>query len=428
MESKLSKRKAVYMALSVLVAVIIWIFVDVSEGRIVTTEANDVPVEFTGETGLTDRGLMRLDEGSDTTVSLELQGTRWDIAKLDKSQLRVQVDLSGVTTTGVQRLSYSIRYPVGYPTKKISLSDASTYMVKVNIGELNSKEIEVRPEYVGSVAEGCTAGELVLSPSTLEIRGQAEDIDDISYAQVTINLDNADSTVSELLDYVFYDENGNVVENSGIHASADKIQATLPVNITKELPLTIDFVEAPGASKDNLDWKITPEKITVYGDAEKLRKIDSISLGEFELEDLGSSNSYNYTIPIPDGCENLSGVTWAELKVSFVDMITASLPAVSFVCENVPEGKHAEVLTEELMVSIFGTSADVTAVSSEDILVVADLSGFSAAAGNYTVSARVLVETSGDVGVSGTYQVRVNIQDPAQEEEEESQIDTGETP
>ena len=143
MESKLSKRKAVYMALSVLVAVIIWIFVDVSAGRIVTTEANDVPVEFTGETGLTDRGLMRLDEGSDTTVSLELQGTRWDIAKLDKSQLRVQVDLSGVITTGVQRLSYSIRYPVGYPTKKISLSDASTYMVKVNIGELNSKEIEV---------------------------------------------------------------------------------------------------------------------------------------------------------------------------------------------------------------------------------------------------------------------------------------------
>ena len=97
MENKLSKRKAVYMALSVLVAVIIWIFVDVSAGRIVTTEANAVPVEFTGETGLTDRGLMRLEEGTDTTVSLELQGTRWDIAKLDKSQLRVQVDLSGVT-------------------------------------------------------------------------------------------------------------------------------------------------------------------------------------------------------------------------------------------------------------------------------------------------------------------------------------------
>ena len=235
MENKLSKRKAVYMALSVRVAVIIWIFVDVSAGRIVTTEANAVPVEFTGETGLTDRGLMRLEEGTDTTVSLELQGTRWDIAKLDKSQLRVQVDLSGVTATGVQRLSYSIRYPVGYPAKKISLSDASSYMVKVNIGELNSKEIEVRPEYVGSVAEGCTAGELVLSPSTLEIRGQTEDIDRVSYAQVTINLDNADSTVSELLDYKLYDEYGNLVESDDIYASADMIQATLPVNITAVL-------------------------------------------------------------------------------------------------------------------------------------------------------------------------------------------------
>ena len=109
-------------------------------------------------------------------------------------------------------------------------------------------------------------------------------------------------------------------------------------------------------------------------------------------------------------------------------MTSASLPAISFVCENVPEGKRAEVLTEEFLVSIFGTSADVAAVTSEDILVVADLSGFSAAAGAYTVPARVLVETSGDVGVSGTYQVRVNIQELTQDEEEESQIDTGETP
>lgn len=430
MENKQNKRKAVYMALSVLVAVIIWIFVDVSAGRTVTVEVENVPIEFVWETTLTDRGLMVLDEGTDTSVSsVTLQGTRWNIGKLDKSQLRVQVDLSGVTTTGVQRLSCTIRYPQGYPTGLLQHVDSSTYMVKVNIGELNSKEIEIRPVYVGSVAEGCTAGELVLSPSTLEIRGQAEDIDPVSYAQVTINLDNADSTVSELLDYQLYDENDVLIENAGIHTSAEKVQVTLPVNTAKELELTINFVEAPGASVDNLDWEITPKRITVYGDAEKLRKIDSISLGEFHLADLGSSNSYNYTIPIPEGCENLSGITWAELRASFVDMTSASVPAVSFVCENVPEGKRAEVLTEELLVSIFGTSADVAAVTSEDILVVADLSGFSAAAGSYTVPARVLVETSGDVGVSGTYQVRVNIQDPSQEtEEEEPPIDTGETP
>lgn len=419
MKSKMSKRKSLYMALSILVAVVIWIYVDVSNDRVVTKEFKDIPIEFTYEdTVLADRGLMRLEEGTDTSLSVTLEGTRWNIAKLDPSDLKVRVDLSTVTTTGVQNLTnYKLVFPRGVSTSDYKQVDASAYMVRVNIGELNSKEVEIRAEYVGSVAEGYTAGELVLSPAVIEIRGQAESIEPVSYAMVTINLDNAESTVSQSLNYQFYDKNGNVIEDSAIHASVEQVQATLPVNMTKELPLTISFIESPGASEDNVSWEIQPKSIRVYGDADRLRAIDSISLGEFNLANLRSSSEYNYSIPIPEGCENLSGVTWASLKASFKDMTSASLIASQFVCENVPEGKNAEVLTEELEVVIFGTADDVAAVSGADILVVADLTDYSAAAGGYTVPARVLVETSGDIGVSGTYQVRVNIRELTEENE-----------
>ena len=50
-----------------------------------------------------------------------------------------------------------------------------------------------------------------------------------------------------MLDYQFYDEDGQVLDLSGIHAEAGQIQATLPVYVTKELKLTVDFKEAPGA-------------------------------------------------------------------------------------------------------------------------------------------------------------------------------------
>ena len=100
-----------------------------------------------------------------------------------------------------------------------------------------------------------------------------------------------------------------------------------------------------------------------------------------------------------------------------MDMTAAVLPVSQFVCENVPEGKNAEVLTEELEVTIFGTTEDVAAVTSEDILVVADLTDYSAAAGGYTVPARVVVETNGDIGVTGTYQIRVNIRELTEETE-----------
>ena len=47
MKSKMSKRKSLYMALSILVAVVIWIYVDVSNDRVVTKEVKDIPIEFT---------------------------------------------------------------------------------------------------------------------------------------------------------------------------------------------------------------------------------------------------------------------------------------------------------------------------------------------------------------------------------------------
>ena len=419
MRSKMSKRKSLYMALSLLVAVVIWIYVDVSNDRVVTKEFRDIPIEFTYEdTVLADRGLMRLEEGTDTSLSVTLEGTRWNISKLDPSDLKIRVDLSTITTTGIQNLTnYKLVFPRGVSTNDYKQVDASAYMVRVNIGELNSKEVEIRAEYAGNVAEGYTAGELVLSPSSVEIRGQAEAIEPVSYAKVTLNLDNAESTVSQTLSYQFYDKNGRVVESSGIHVSVEQVQVTLPVNMTKELPLTINFIKSPGASVENVTWEIQPKSIRVYGDADRLRSIDSISLGDFDLANLRGSSEYNYSIPIPEGCENLSGVTWASLKASFVDMTAAVLPVSQFVCENVPEGKNAEVLTEELEVTIFGTTEDVAAVTSEDILVVADLTDYSAAAGGYTVPARVVVETSGDIGVTGTYQIRVNIRELTEETE-----------
>ena len=419
MRSKMNKRKSLYMALSLLVAVVIWIYVDVSNDRVVTKEFRDIPIEFTYEdTVLADRGLMRLEEGTDTSLSVTLEGTRWNISKLDPSDLKIRVDLSTITTTGIQNLTnYKLVYPRGVSTSDYKQVDASAYMVRVNIGELNSKEVEIRAEYAGNVAEGYTAGELVLSPSSVEIRGQAEAIEPVSYAKVTLNLDNAESTVSQTLSYQFYDKNGRVVESSGIHVSVEQVQVTLPVNMTKELPLTINFIKSPGASVENVTWEIQPKSIRVYGDADRLRSIDSISLGDFDLANLRGSSEYNYSIPIPEGCENLSGVTWASLKASFVDMTAAVLPVSQFVCENVPEGKNAEVLTEELEVTIFGTTEDVAAVTSEDILVVADLTDYSAAAGGYTVPARVVVETNGDIGVTGTYQIRVNIRELTEETE-----------
>lgn len=421
MRNKLSKRKIVYCGLSLLIAVGIWLYVDMDNGTRVTAEISNIPVEYLGETTtLAERGLMLM-EDSDKTVSLTVEGVRGIIAQLDKSQVRIQADLSDITETGSQNVSFRIVYP--HPkndyskfSRELTVKNQSSYMVTVNIGELYSKEVAVHCEVQGTVAEGYSAGELRMQPEILEIRGQEEDLASVSYAKVVLKIDNATATVKQTLDYQFYDAQDTLLDGRGIHATVDQVQVTLPVNVTKELQLEMKFLESPGANLKNVDYTISPATVTVTGDAALLEGVDRIVLDEFDLVSLGGNTTYNYAISLPEGCENLSGVSRATLRIAFKDMDSATLTTTQMRLENVPEGKTAAVLTEEVSVTIFGTAADVKAVSGQDILVLADLTDFSSAAGSYTVPATVLVESGGDIGVSGDYQIRVTISEKQGEE------------
>ena len=425
------KQKALYLALCILVAVVVWVFVDNygpdGSGPVIYAKYyRDVPITYTSETVLTERGLM-LEEGTDTTVDLRIEGTHWDLAMLDSSYIRVTADLSDVSRTGTQTVVPRIGYTRSYFSGRVTVDQWEPSSITINVAELYHKNVEVRCEITGNVAEGYSAGEVQISPREIEVRGDQADVDAVSYVKVSLDLgQDATSTVTAELPVQFYDAEGRLMEDTSLQATYETIQVTLPVYVTKELQLTMDFQESPGARLDNVAWEIEPHTILVSGPAEVLNGMDSIVLDEFDLASLGTTTNYSYAIPIPEGCENISGVTRATLHISFQDMLRTTVGTSSFHLAHEPEGRQVSVLTDRLAVIVFGTAADVSAVTEEDILVTVDLSDFGSAAGTYTVPAEVTVPGH-DVGVLGTYQVRVTIEE-IQTEEPEPDSPGGEDP
>lgn len=415
-----NKSKVLYMVLSILFACAIWLYVDNLNNPEKEKTISDIPIEYVGEdTILADRGLMLLPD-SDQTVTLTIKARRLILAKLDPDKIRIQADLSNITATGSYSISYTILLPDGIPRSSVSIPSASSFVAHVEIGELYRRNVDIRCALEGTVAEGYIAGELQFQPEQLEIRGPQEEVDKVAYAKVTLSVENATETVSRTLDYRLYDEADQLIQDTAnLHATADQIQVTLPVNVEKELPLRVNFIEADGARVRNLDYSITPASITVSGAAELLKDVEFITLDDFDLGDFsGPAATYRYPITVPAGCENLSGTTRATMSVKFRDMTTATVNAVNFTCENVPEGKTVTVLTTELPVSLRGTAADMASVSPADVTVTADLTDVTAASGSYTVPARVEIGNGADVGVLGEYQVRITISEDTGQTEE----------
>ena len=408
-----AKMNWLYWIVAFFVAVGIWAIADKTQTALSDTTIKDIPIEYLYEdTTLANRGLMLLG-GSDESVTLKLEGARTVIADLDPETVRIQVDLSGVFSTGQQNLSYRIVYANRSSYFSSNLSNVSSpNTVTIQVGALSHKEVEIRYDIRGNVADGHIAGEISLKPDVLSIQGREDEVSAVAYAQVNLNIDNATETVSETLKCVLYDRDDQPITEHNLRLSAEEVVVTMPVNVIKEIPLTVDFIEDVGSRLSNTNWKLEPNSITVYGDAAALVNVDKILLDTIVLAGLDGDMTYNYVIPLPEGCENVSGVSRAELKLSFKDLVIKKVEAGEFICVNQPRGKEVKVLTSLLPITLRGTSVDVNAITPEKITVVADLGDISSASGNYTVPAEIRLDSKGDIAIIGTYQVRVNISEP----------------
>ncbi len=408
-------RKVLYITISVAIAFALWFFVNSTAD--VDLTINAIPVEFyNAETALANKGLMLI-SGSDATVDLVLTMPRDMVYGFDSDRLRLVADLSSINTPGTQSLTYSIAYPPGVNPNQVSVKSPTVRTVSVRVGELYRKnDVEIRVNLVGTVADGYVAGRVQLLPSVLEVWGQQSDVTNVSYAQVTLNIENARSTIVEQLEYALYDYEDQPIASSSIHAASDTIQVTMPVISATDIPLTINFVEDTGVRLDSFDYSLDVAAVTLSGDANQIAALKEIVLGEVTLAEIEDTATYTFEIPIPEGMTNLSGVTESTLTISNRDVATKSVVVTNFDYENFGvEDRTVEVVTGSLTVTLRGTKTVLESITALDVTAVADLSGVTNASGTYTVPATIRVANDLDVGTVQSHLLTVRIGLPEEE-------------
>ena len=403
-----NRRKALYIVISIVLAILVWFYV--SNSDTVTVAINDVPIEFLHEElGLANKGLMLI-SGDDATVDLELTMPRSLVYSFDTDKVRLVADLNAVTGTGTQTLSYSILYPNNINASRVSVKSPSYRTTEVQIGELFRRNIEIRCKLVGNVASGYVAGAPQLLPEQLEIRGQQEDIMSVSYAQVSLSIDDAQSTVIQMLSFELYDENDQLVTSTRIHPASSAVQVTVPVIAAKELPLRINFVESAGVRLSSFDYTLDHESISVSGDAGVLAELDEILLDTIDLSALGAEEfTETYAIQLPENVRNLSGIGAVTLTIRARDLAEETYEVTRFGYENYEGEDEVTVLTSSMPVTLRGARDTLDALSAGRIRISADLSNISGAHGNYTVPALIEISGDPDVGVIGSYEVTVHV-------------------
>ena len=424
-KSGVSRNKVLQVIASILVAVAIWVYVDVEKAPERTKTIRDIPEEFSGEsTTLADKNLMLL-SGYDTTVDLTIKGTKRELVKINKDNVRLVASTSSIDSVGVHTLRWDVVYPDGVQSSALSVDWASKYKVTVTVGELYTKEVPVNCVVTGTVADGYFTGETVLDPTTLVLRGQRDDLLNVAYAKLTVDISDATRSVIQTESVQLYDNDDNPVDNSNIRTNASLIQAKVPVLTTKEVSLAVELSGVPGSAGQSIKTTITPSSVRLIGEADVLENIDEIVLATLYIEDLDIWQQNSYVVTAPDGTwlANSNEVATVEITMEGIEEKTVTVDTFSYT--NVPSGLYAEVM-DTLDVRLWGLSEELAELKADAITATVDLSSVTET-GSCRVPVTVTVSGYRDVAVKGSYEVTVYVTDtqPEPEPEPEPEPDGG---
>lgn len=409
---RFNRSKVVRIVISILVAIAMWLYVDLERAPERTMTIRDIPVEFSGEnTTLADKNLMLL-SGYDITIDLKIRGPKRELVKMNRDNVRVIASTSSIDSVGVHQLDWTVSFPDGVVRTNVSVEKASLSQITVTVGELYTKEVPVECQVVGEVAEGYFTGDVVLDPEVLTLRAQRDDLLNVSCAKLTVDISGATRSVVQTVDVQLYDYDGKPVENSNIRTNTSLIQAKVPVLTTREVELAVEFSGVPGAAMNSIKCDITPKTVRLNGEADVLDSIDKLVLATLHVDDLELHQQNSYVVTPPDGTWLVNGNEVATADITLEGIEEKSLTATSIEFDKLPSGLYAIAPDGGLTVRLWGLSEEIEAVTAENLRVIADM---SAVTGQGTVTVPVTVTISGfnDVTVRGTYELTVTVTDVA---------------
>lgn len=404
-----SRRKALQVIASILVAIAVWVYVDVEKAPDRTKTIRDIPVEFSGEsTTLADKNLMLL-SGYDTTVDLTIKGPKRELVKISKDNVRLVASTSSIDSVGVHTLRWDPIYPDGVQSSALTVDWASKYKVTVTVGELYTKEVPVNCTVTGQVADGYFTGETVLDPTSLVLRGQRDDLLNVAYAKLTVDISGATRSVIQTESVQLYDNDDNPVDNSNIRTNASLIQAKVPVLTTKEVSLAVELSGVPGVAGQSIKTTVSPTSVRLIGEADVLENINEIVLATLYIEDLELWQQNSYVVTAPDGTwlANSNEVATVEISMEGIEETTVTVDAFRYT--NVPSGLYPEVMGS-LDVRLWGLSDELAELDASALTATADLSSVTEP-GSYRVPVSVTISGYRDVAVKGSYEVTVYVSD-----------------
>lgn len=409
----MARSKIYSVILSVVVAFGLWLYVVTNVSQEDDVTFYNVPVVLEGEAALTEENLM-ITSRSAQTISVNLSGKRSDLNKINNGNLTAKVNLSKIEEPGEKiPLAYTLSYPDNVSANDFTEESRNPPYIYVDVDTRRTKEVPVQPKWTGTRSENYIydTENAVLDYPAITVIGPAAVADQIHHAEIEIDLTEQVKSISDSFRYTLCDANGEPVDAEKITTNVETVHLDLPIQRIREVKLVADVVYGGGADADNTSITIEPASLRLSGgDAVLAEMGDTWTVATLYLANIDRSQDLMYTLNLPEGVTNQTGVSEVKVTVKFAGLITREFTLDSFQSINIPAGMSAEIINASLTVKVRGPVEEINRLTAEDISAEVDFS--AAEVGTATYKAVIVFgEDFPNVGALGTSSVSATVQE-----------------
>lgn len=392
------KQKILYGLLALAVSFGLWLYVITVENPASEITFYNIPVVLDNESVLTDRGLMVLGDKA-PTVTLKLSGNRSHLNKLNSSNITLVADLSRIYDSGEQTISYTISYPGDIPQNSIDVLSQLPAQISLTIVERNSKEVPVKVDYTGKVAEGFMPikDKIILSHNEIHVAGPASLINEIAEARITIDLEGRKEPIDQNFRFTFYDKNGNPIADNSLTVNVPEVKVSLLIQQVKEIPIIFNPISGGGATykaDGSGNTKITPsvDKIEVAGRGQQFSDLEFLSFGDIDLGAIREDTvlTINLADKLPDGVTVMGGLEQVTITVDIPELTIKTFTVTQVEIRGVPNGMTAELEAVALKVEVRGQDYELKWLSDSNLVAWVDLADAEPGMDNYSVTLEIV--------------------------------------
>lgn len=268
------KNNNVIKVISLLSAIVLWIYVIVEENPTVTQKYETLPVQILNEESLKQRGLILIGD-SNPTVTVTVEGKRAEVNKITRDDILVSADVFGYSR-GENYIPVNVTVP-----DSVNAVEIKPNKIQLQIDELISIAKTVEVVALDEGLEGKELSDIVVQPEEVMLTGAKSILDGVDSvrAHVSPNEFTSDgNTITSTL--LIQNAEGETLENIALSSKTAEISAVLLDK--KEVPLNIEILGEidPNYAATAIN---VPDKITIKGKAEDLAGIESVEAKPIDI-------------------------------------------------------------------------------------------------------------------------------------------------